>query len=150
MLARTTSSQTKTKTPNTKTSSSSAAATVFSRQSSRSPSSVRHHHTSCVITRLSSSLSHSAAAPPGVARSKTLTRASEAGQGIHPSDMGKVGFIGLGIMGKAMAVNLVKAGYDVVVWNRTQAKVGSYFLLLLVCMSYELCFPPVCVLYRTN
>jgi len=36
--------------------------------------------------------------------------------------MGKVGFIGLGIMGKAMAVNLVKAGYDVVVWNRTQAK----------------------------
>jgi 3-hydroxyisobutyrate dehydrogenase-like beta-hydroxyacid dehydrogenase len=36
--------------------------------------------------------------------------------------MGKVGFIGLGIMGKAMAVNLVKAGYEVVVWNRTQTK----------------------------
>ncbi len=36
--------------------------------------------------------------------------------------MGKVGFIGLGIMGKAMATNLVKAGHDVVVWNRTQAK----------------------------
>jgi len=34
----------------------------------------------------------------------------------------KVGFIGLGIMGKAMALNLVKADYDVVVYNRTQAK----------------------------
>lgn len=31
----------------------------------------------------------------------------------------KIGFIGLGIMGSAMAANLVKAGYDVTVWNRS-------------------------------
>ncbi|MEA2780843.1 MAG: hypothetical protein QOK29_2387 [Rhodospirillaceae bacterium] len=34
----------------------------------------------------------------------------------------KVGFIGLGNMGSAMARNLVKAGHDVVVYNRTSAK----------------------------
>ena len=31
----------------------------------------------------------------------------------------RVGFLGLGIMGTLMAGNLVKAGYEVVVWNRT-------------------------------
>ena len=31
----------------------------------------------------------------------------------------KVAFLGLGIMGNAMARNLVKAGHDVTVWNRT-------------------------------
>src|SRR5690349_7618031 len=34
----------------------------------------------------------------------------------------KVGFIGLGIMGGAMASNLVKAGFRLSVWNRTPAK----------------------------
>ena len=38
------------------------------------------------------------------------------------ADGSKVGFIGLGIMGKAMAINLQKAGYKVVVWNRTSSK----------------------------
>lgn len=33
----------------------------------------------------------------------------------------KVGFIGLGAMGSAMASNLIKAGYEVTVWNRSQA-----------------------------
>jgi len=33
-----------------------------------------------------------------------------------------VGFIGLGLMGKPMARNLVKAGFPLVVWNRTAAK----------------------------
>eukprot|EP00246_Nothoceros_aenigmaticus_P017105 TRINITY_DN8143_c0_g1_i1.p1 TRINITY_DN8143_c0_g1~~TRINITY_DN8143_c0_g1_i1.p1 ORF type:complete len:370 (+),score=62.64 TRINITY_DN8143_c0_g1_i1:50-1159(+) len=33
-----------------------------------------------------------------------------------------VGFLGLGIMGAAMARNLIKAGYDVTVWNRTVNK----------------------------
>ena len=33
-----------------------------------------------------------------------------------------VGFIGLGIMGQGMAANLVKAGYKVVVWNRSVEK----------------------------
>lgn len=34
----------------------------------------------------------------------------------------KIGFIGLGIMGKAMAHNLCKAGNTVTVWNRTLSK----------------------------
>ncbi len=33
-----------------------------------------------------------------------------------------VGFIGLGIMGSGMAANLVAEGHDVVVWNRTPAR----------------------------
>jgi len=34
----------------------------------------------------------------------------------------KIGFIGLGIMGQGMARNLLKAGFDVCVWNRTSSK----------------------------
>ncbi|QKG84721.1 2-hydroxy-3-oxopropionate reductase [Kroppenstedtia pulmonis] len=37
----------------------------------------------------------------------------------------KVGFIGLGIMGKPMARNLLKAGYQLVVYNRTQSKMDE-------------------------
>ncbi len=33
-----------------------------------------------------------------------------------------VGMIGLGLMGKPMAANLLKAGFSLVVWNRTGAK----------------------------
>lgn len=36
--------------------------------------------------------------------------------------MGRIGFLGLGIMGRAMAANLVRAGYAVTVWNRTPAR----------------------------
>lgn len=35
----------------------------------------------------------------------------------------KVGFIGLGIMGKPMCRNLMKAGYEAVVYNRSKASV---------------------------
>lgn len=35
----------------------------------------------------------------------------------------KIGFIGLGIMGKPMAKNLLKAGYDLTVCNRSKAPV---------------------------
>jgi len=34
----------------------------------------------------------------------------------------QVAFLGLGIMGRPMAANLVKAGHEVVVWNRTPGK----------------------------
>jgi 3-hydroxyisobutyrate dehydrogenase-like beta-hydroxyacid dehydrogenase len=34
----------------------------------------------------------------------------------------KIGFIGLGNMGAAIAANLLRAGYDVVVWNRSADK----------------------------
>ena len=33
-----------------------------------------------------------------------------------------IGFVGLGIMGKPMAENLIEAGYDLVVYNRTREK----------------------------
>ncbi|XVF21217.1 hypothetical protein REPUB_Repub12eG0071700 [Reevesia pubescens] len=34
----------------------------------------------------------------------------------------EVGFLGLGIMGKAMSVNLLNKGFKVIVWNRTLSK----------------------------
>jgi len=34
----------------------------------------------------------------------------------------RVGFIGLGLMGRPMVLNLLKAGFPVTVWNRTRAK----------------------------
>lgn len=37
----------------------------------------------------------------------------------------KVGFIGLGIMGQGMARNLLKAGFDLTVWNRTASKADA-------------------------
>ncbi|MGA7327923.1 MAG: NAD(P)-dependent oxidoreductase, partial [Rhodomicrobium sp.] len=36
--------------------------------------------------------------------------------------MMRVGFVGLGLMGLPMARNIMKAGFDLVVWNRTQEK----------------------------
>jgi 3-hydroxyisobutyrate dehydrogenase len=36
----------------------------------------------------------------------------------------RIGFIGLGIMGRPMALNLLKAGYELVVWNRTASKMS--------------------------
>ncbi len=37
----------------------------------------------------------------------------------------KIGFIGLGIMGKPMSINLLKAGFDVTVYNRTESKAAE-------------------------
>ena len=34
----------------------------------------------------------------------------------------RIGFIGLGIMGMPMARNLIKAGFEVTVYNRTKSK----------------------------
>ncbi|XP_075633409.1 glyoxylate/succinic semialdehyde reductase 1-like [Castanea sativa] len=34
----------------------------------------------------------------------------------------EVGFLGLGIMGKAMATNLLRKGFKVTVWNKTLSK----------------------------
>ena len=39
--------------------------------------------------------------------------------------MADIGFVGLGIMGHAMAGNLVRAGFDTVVWNRTPSKASD-------------------------
>lgn len=37
----------------------------------------------------------------------------------------KVGFVGIGIMGRPMARNLARAGYDLVVYNRSREKAGE-------------------------
>jgi 2-hydroxy-3-oxopropionate reductase len=37
----------------------------------------------------------------------------------------RVGFIGLGVMGKPMARNLMKAGHELVAWSRTRASVDE-------------------------
>lgn len=37
----------------------------------------------------------------------------------------KIGFIGLGLMGKPMAMNLLKAGHSLTVWNRTPARANE-------------------------
>ncbi len=37
----------------------------------------------------------------------------------------KIGFIGLGIMGRGMTRNLLKAGFEVYVWNRTAARMDE-------------------------
>ena len=37
-----------------------------------------------------------------------------------------VGFIGLGFMGRPMARNLAKAGFPLLVWNRTREKAEEF------------------------
>jgi len=37
----------------------------------------------------------------------------------------RIGFVGLGIMGRPMALNLLKAGFPLTVWNRTPSKMES-------------------------
>jgi 3-hydroxyisobutyrate dehydrogenase len=37
----------------------------------------------------------------------------------------RIGFIGTGVMGKSMALNLLKAGYSVVIYNRTKEKASE-------------------------
>lgn len=39
--------------------------------------------------------------------------------------MEQIGFIGLGIMGQGMARNLIQAGYNVTVWNRTASRMDD-------------------------
>ena len=39
--------------------------------------------------------------------------------GVQPGAIKRIGFIGLGIMGWPMAANLCRAGFEVLVWNRT-------------------------------
>jgi 3-hydroxyisobutyrate dehydrogenase len=38
----------------------------------------------------------------------------------------KIGFAGLGIMGWGMVHNLLKAGHDITVWNRTESKTAEF------------------------
>lgn len=42
--------------------------------------------------------------------------------------MKKIGFIGVGVMGKSMVLNLIKAGYEVSIYTRTKSKVEDVIL----------------------
>ena len=55
-------------------------------------------------------------------RPRRPRRASAGSRSSAMPDKTVVGFIGLGIMGQPMALNLVRAGYPLVVHNRTRAK----------------------------
>jgi len=46
-----------------------------------------------------------------------------------------VGFIGLGTMGRPMARNLARAGYQVVVWNRSAARAGELAAVAAVAVA---------------
>ena len=43
-----------------------------------------------------------------------------------PAGPGRVGFVGLGIMGSRMAANLARAGHDLTVFNRTRATAAAW------------------------
>lgn len=59
--------------------------------------------------------------------------------------MHEYGFIGLGIMGSAMAANLLKAGFRVTVWNRSPAKAAS-----LAALGAELADTPQAVIAASS
>ena len=50
----------------------------------------------------------------------------------------KVGFIGLGIMGKPMSKNLLKAGYELVVFDFNKDAVGE----VVACGAPHMCVRP--------
>ncbi|XP_038055753.1 glyoxylate/succinic semialdehyde reductase 1-like isoform X3 [Patiria miniata] len=52
-------------------------------------------------------------------------RTEDKKEDIVPTDK-KIGFIGLGLMGTGMAMNLIKTGHKVTVWNRTAAKCADF------------------------
>ena len=52
--------------------------------------------------------------------------------------MKKIGFIGVGIMGKSMVRNLKKAGFDLHIYARTKAKVED----VIAAVSYTHLFTP--------
>ena len=54
--------------------------------------------------------------------SRSQTAAFPLNQGV---DKMQIGFVGLGIMGRPMALNLIKAGYSLTVYNRTSEKCRS-------------------------
>lgn len=56
------------------------------------------------------------------------------------SDGMDVGFLGLGIMGMAMARNLLKKGFKVTVWNRSPAKVLSCFPFFILALHRSLSY----------
>ena len=55
------------------------------------------------------------------------------------SSLGPVGFVGVGIMGEGMAMNLLKGGKTLILWNRSKAK----------CDPLTSAYPDTCVVVDT-
>src|SRR5690606_8228621 len=70
----------------------------------------------CLLNMTGASVDVSTIDSPGFKRSVTMS------QSLSNSPITHVGYVGLGIMGSAMAANLLKAGFKVTVWNRTKSK----------------------------
>ncbi len=51
------------------------------------------------------------------------------GEEIKPGDKKKLGFIGIGVMGEPMAANLLRAGYDLTIFDRTCRRCEKLALL---------------------
>ena len=58
------------------------------------------------------------AIPPGIEKEGVVTLGTLSNEGPRQ----KVGFVGLGTMGAAMAANLARAGFQLTVWNRTPGR----------------------------
>ena len=57
---------------------------------------------------------------------------------VSPTPM-RIGFLGLGIMGQGMVMNLLRSGHEVTVWNRTALKVSLFDCSFIPTMLY---WPP--------
>ncbi len=65
---------------------------------------------------------HAPAAAAPLRRTRTQPRAAVRSATVTAGMAPPFGFLGLGIMGEAMARNLLKLGHGVVVWNRSADK----------------------------
>jgi glutamyl-tRNA reductase len=63
------------------------------------------------------------------------------------SDCMDVGFLGLGVMGIAMARNLLKKGFKVTVWNRSPAKVRKLLSSTKSCCTVPFGLNDACIVW---
>src|SRR5947207_3389661 len=66
--------------------------------------------------------SEAAASAPGTSGARGSKAAASAPTASDASAAERIAFLGMGIMGSRMARNLRRAGFDVVVWNRTRSR----------------------------
>jgi 3-hydroxyisobutyrate dehydrogenase len=57
---------------------------------------------------------------------RALTHLAQNGNSAYACAMAKIAFIGLGVMGGAMARHLANAGHEMIVYNRTQARAENW------------------------
>ena len=78
------------------------------------------------------------------------TQIKPAIKSVIPTPM-RIGFLGLGIMGQGMVMNLLRSGHEVTVWNRTTLKVsGSFSYVDLLWVNVFRIIVPECRSLRLN